>query len=83
MADQEKLVGTVVLVRLNKGFAFIRGKEDGLARFMHAGDVKPRSAFDRLYEGQEVRFIPVDLSKTLEPTNIKGNGLRAIEVEVV
>lgn len=69
------MTGTVIRVLLNRGFGFIRG-EDGLSRFVHATDVQPPEAFDRLHEGQRVEFIPA------EGPHDKGNSLRATQVTV-
>lgn len=62
----------------NRGFGFVRGHEDGISRFMHCRDVKPRSTFDTMYEGQTVEFTPSD-----EGPKDKGDGLRAVNVSVV
>lgn len=78
---KQRMSGTITQVRLNKGFAFVRGVEDGLSRFIYARDVNPISAFDRMHEGTHVTFQP---SGNLDMTpGAKNNGLRAVNVEVV
>jgi cold shock CspA family protein len=78
MANNERMKGTVVRVFLNRGFAFVRG-DDGVSRFLHARDVKNPLDFDHLYEGAGVEFTPRDFIDT----NVGGNKLRAIDVEVI
>jgi cold shock CspA family protein len=76
----ERMTGTITKVRLNKGYAFVRGADDGLPRFVYARDVVPVSAFDMLYEGRKVTFEPwgtIDMRP--EAPN---NGLRALKVEI-
>ena len=70
--------GSIYLLRLNKGFGFIRG-EDRNSYFFHAKEVVPRIAFDTLREGLAVEFNatrngPVD--KDGEP------GFRAEQVKI-
>ena len=74
------MIGTITSVRLNKGFAFVRGVEDGLSRFIYAKDVEPVSAFDTLHEGQKVTFLPSG-ELNMCP-GAKNNGLRAVKVHV-
>jgi len=76
----ERMIGTITQVRLNKGFAFVRGEMDGQSRFIFARDVMPMSAFDTLYEGKKVTFEPVGKLDTRP--DARNNGLRAIKVEV-
>jgi cold shock CspA family protein len=78
MADTERMTGTVVRLFLNKGFGFVRG-QDNVSRFMHARDLKDPSEFDRLHEGTGVTFVSRDFSDR----DVGGNGLRAVEVEVI
>jgi cold shock CspA family protein len=81
MAD-EKMSGRVMRVFVQRGFGFVMG-EDGISRFLHAKDVKPRVAFDKMHEGQAVRFKSMDLTKDGAEPASKGNGLRAVEIEVI
>jgi len=74
-----RMVGTITSVRLNKGFAFVRGVDDGFSRFVYAKDVEPVSAFDTMHEGQKVTFEPSGVLN-LEP-GAKNNGLRALKVQ--
>ncbi len=71
----DKMIGTVVRVFPNKGYGFLRGS-DGLSRFFGAKECVPIILFDRLYEGQSVRFVPCEGGS-------KGNGLRAEQVELM
>ena len=74
-----RMTGVVIKVRLNKGYAFIRGVDDGLSRFVHAREVNPPCAFDTLHEGQAVTFTPVgELNSDPDAAN---NGLRAEDVQ--
>ena len=75
-----RMTGTITSVRLNKGFAFVRGVEDGHSRFIYAKDVEPISAFDTLHEGAKVTFEPSG-HLNMQP-DAKNNGLRAIKVRV-
>jgi len=68
--------GTVTRVLISKGYAFVRGDADGLSRFAHVKDFLVPQAFEHLREGQQVRFTPV-----VDPKG-RGNGLRAIEIDV-
>lgn len=70
-----RMTGTVTQVLLSKGYAFVRGVDDGLSRFVYCKDVEPRSAFDTLHEGQHVTFVP-----GAAPLNNRNNGLRAWDV---
>jgi cold shock CspA family protein len=72
-----RMTGTVTKVLLNKGFAFVRGEQDGISRFAHAHDFEPAIAFDTLREGKGVTFEPSRGPET------SGNGLRAIKIRVV
>lgn len=72
------MTGVITQVRLNKGFAFVRGTEDRQSRFIYAKDVEPVSDFDTLHEGQAVTFEPSGTLNT-DP-KAKNNGLRAIKV---
>lgn len=74
----EKINGTISRVLLSKGFAFALG-DDGVSRFLHASDFTNRSDFDKLHEGQHVRFFSVDFNSPEK----KGNGLRGMDVEVI
>ena len=76
----ERMIGTITIVRLNKGFAFARGLKDGQSRFIYARDVEPVSAFDTLHEGAKVTFVPSGVLNT-DP-EAKNNGLRAVRVRV-
>lgn len=75
-----RMFGTITVVRLNKGYAFVRGHDDGLPRFIYAKEVEPISAFDTLHEGQRVSFVSVGVLNT-DPS-AKNNGLRAEQVRV-
>lgn len=66
------MTGTIFNLRLNLGYVFVRG-EDGLSRFLHASNVIPPEAFDRLYEGQRVEFTSVNDDRG------RGNGFRAVD----
>jgi cold shock CspA family protein len=78
--EQQRMTGTITQVRLNRGFAFVRGVEDGQSRFIYSRDVVPVSSFDTLYEGRKVTFEP---SGNLDMTpGSKNNGLRAVNVKV-
>ena len=53
----ERMFGVVQRIMLNRGFAFVRG-DDRRQRFFHARNVKPVSAFDTMFVGQRVSFVP-------------------------
>lgn len=72
------MIGVITRVRLNQGYAFVRGVEDGLPRFFNAKDVIPVSAFDRMHEGQQVTFDPC--GELDSRPDAKNNGLRAANV---
>jgi len=67
------MIGTVVRVFLNKGYAFLRG-EDSMSYFAHAKDFKDLNLFDCLYEGQKLEFEP---GLAPEQHRSKGNERRA------
>lgn len=71
--------GVVITLLPNKGFGFIRG-DDHMTRFFHVENVLNRRDFDVMHEGQRVTFVPVDLTDK-NPAMVKGNGLRASEVQ--
>lgn len=73
--DSEQMKGTIIRMLPNKGFSFVRG-EDGLTRFAHADQYRPRMAFDTAREGDAVTFIPASGAQG------KGNGLRCTEINV-
>jgi cold shock CspA family protein len=77
-----RMTGTVTKVLLNKGFAFVRGEQDGISRFVHAKDFIPEIAFDTLREGRGVTFEPA-LGPETNTGERPGNGQRAIKVRVV
>ncbi len=76
----ERMIGVVIAVRLNQGFAFVRGTEDRLPRFICAKDLEPVAAFDTLHEGQKVTFEPAGVLNTAP--NARHNGLRGLKVRV-
>ena len=76
----QRMTGVVVSVYLSKGFAFVRGLDDGLSRFVYAKEVQPISAFDTMHEGQKVSFVP---SGELDSSpDAKNNGLRGLQVRI-
>jgi cold shock CspA family protein len=75
--ETERMKGVVFKLYLNRGFGFVRG-EDGVSRFMHATQVSPPEAFDRMHEGIGVTFKPVTVLG--EP---KSNGYRAVDVNII
>jgi cold shock CspA family protein len=77
MAD--KLTGVIVFIAHSRGFGFVRGEADNQSRFMHVTDVVPQLSFDTMSVGQRVSFHSVDWNKDRG----KGNGLRAVNVEVI
>ena len=77
--SEERMVGTVISLFPNKGFAFIRGS-DRITRFMHVSAFRNRVEFDTLNLGTRVMFTPVmDCAEDVQ----RGNGLRADDVEVL
>lgn len=70
------MIGTITRVVFSRGFAFIRGQDDKLSRFMHVDGLADRAEFDQLEEGMIVEFDSVDGGKS-------GNGLRAVNVKIV
>lgn len=76
----ERMTGVITQVRLSRGYAFVRGLNDNLSRFVYAKDVEPISAFDTMHEGQKVTFEPNGVLDT--KPDAKNNGLRALKVRV-
>lgn len=74
------MTGTIISLRREKGYGFLRGT-DNLSRFFHASDVRPLEAFDFMHDGQPVEFIPV--GSLGAPASQKGNGYRATDVRPV
>ena len=72
----ERMNGVIIRLFLSKGYGFVRDEREQV-RFFYAGWMKAGHEFDRLREGQSVRFMPQDI-----PSN-QNNGLRATQVEVV
>ncbi len=62
--------GTVVTIKLEKGFGFIRehGARDV---FFHANDLSPSLPFDELLREREVTFDVMQTPKGLRAVNIK------------
>ncbi len=75
----DRMIGVVTKVRLNKGYAFLRGT-DRMSRFIYSRDMEPVSDFDTLHEGQQVTFVPQ--GKLNENPKAKNNGLRAVKVQI-
>jgi cold shock CspA family protein len=68
------MVGTVIRVFLDKGYAFVRGS-DGLSRFLHASD---------LQEGENWDLVKVETHIEFDPDKSdKGNGLKAVNVKLL
>jgi cold shock CspA family protein len=67
------MTGTISSVVREKGFGFIRD-EAGQSRFFHAKDLA--FDFDLIQVGRVVRFDPATGPQD------KGNGLRAVHIEV-
>jgi len=65
--------GVITAVVHSRGFAFVRGDEDHVSRFLHAKWVEPPIDFDTLFVGQPVEFKPDD-------NGIGGNRQRAMNV---
>lgn len=57
-----RIVGTVTRVILTRGFGFIMG-DDGVERFMHAGQVHPSEEWEKMREGRRVSFVHLDTPK--------------------
>jgi cold shock CspA family protein len=68
------MVGIVIKVHLDNGFAFVRGS-DGLSRFVHVSDMIVAADFDRLSKGVQVTFTP-------DNDGARGNKLRAKQVQI-
>lgn len=77
--SNERMTGVVITLLPGKGFGFVRG-DDHLTRFFHVDNVTNRRDFDVMHEGQRVTFLPVDLTDK-NPAMVKGNGLRASDVQ--
>lgn len=76
------MTGEIVIALIDEGFGFIKGDDDKLSRFFHCKDVNPRIAFDYFQVGQKVTFNPIDMGKQ-NPAMVKGNGLRAENVQPI
>ena len=84
--SSDKMEGRVTRMEFDRGFGFIRGDEDRLPRFFHVKDMLIPTDFDVLVpQKTRVRFKPADLNRDALTTGAKagGNGLRAMEVEVI
>lgn len=71
--------GVITKIIHAKGYGFIRD-EKGALRFAHANEFRPMRAFDTAHEGQAVRFDPTDIGSDVKN---RGNGLRAVNIEVL
>jgi hypothetical protein len=81
--------GIITSIRLDRGYGFLRGTEDGLDRFFKRTNIASNSpvSFDDLEEGLEVSFEPYTLPQRAtdggpepKPGN---NNLRARQVRVI
>jgi len=70
------MTGIVIRVIHSKGYAFVRGDEDGVSRYAHATWFIPELDFDTVREGQAVEFVPDD-------KGVQGNGKQAKQVRKV
>lgn len=69
------MIGTVIKVKENDGYAFVRG-ENGLSHFIHISFMENQRDFDRLKPGVKVIF------DSHEDELKRGNGLQARNVKI-
>ena len=74
------MTGVVTRVFLTKGYAFLRGDEDGLTRFFNANDLAHIADWDTVREGLPTDFEPRGILD--ESMDAKNNGLSAVDVVI-